>query len=143
MLMWFKSIGLTSTNGDISWRIVWSLMLFATTFLIPCVFHAWCAWKVADTWPWRIVFIALAISPVLTSGMQFIASVALMDTQSAIWTTYIGRGVLIFFIEGWAATRDLQSRRNRYWTHWAGVTLSLLVQLSSIAGGVAYWLYGP
>ena len=145
MLVWFKSIGSTSTNGDISWRIVWSLMFFATTFLIPCVFHAWCAWKVADTRPWRIVFIALAISPVLTSGffMQLIASVAFMDVQSAIWTTYIGRGITFFLIEGWAAVRDLQSQRNRYWTHWAGVALALLVQLSTIAGGVAYSLYGP
>ena len=145
MLVWLTSIGFTTANGYSSWRIVWSLMFFATTYLIPFIFHAWCAWKVADTWSWRIVFIAMAISPLLTSGflMQVIASVAFMNMQSAIWTTYIGRGLILLLVEGWAAARDLQSRRKRYWTHWAGVALSLLVQLSSVAGGVAYLLYGP
>jgi hypothetical protein len=142
-LMWVMSITAAPGGSRSSWWMLWSWMLFTTTFLVPFLFYAWCAWKVADTWPWRIAFAVMAISPVFTSGMmlQLFSSIAIANFQVIVWSAHIGRGVILILVEGWAAVSDLRTLRSRYWTHWAGVGLSLLVQLSSIVGVMAFLLY--
>jgi hypothetical protein len=75
-----------------------------------CAYEAWFR---SDALPWRILFMVLAITPivVLTLGLTAPASVAAIVLVTAIWN-------------------DLRQGRQHRWTHWLGAGIFLAIVLS-------------
>lgn len=105
--------------------------------IIPAIFFTLCAWKVADTRPWRAVFVFLAATMVATTswGSHVISSYRITPLSVAIAIPILAQSCFGLGIEGWAAVIDIHSRRARFWTHWAGIGLAILYQILFIAGG--------
>lgn len=111
--------------------------------LLPIVFYGWCAWKFADTWPWRLLFVLCAVAAVLTSSltmmlMQFVTNVGPNNIQTVIAVPYLLRGILLMAAGALAVVTDLTAQRKRSWTHWAAIFLWLFGQIGTLLLGVYY-----
>jgi hypothetical protein len=114
--------------------------------LLPVAFYSWCAWKIADTWPWRVLFVLCAVAAILTSTLmmllaQFIVRIGPSDIPFIIAVPQLMRGILLGGIGILVVVTDLAAHRNRSWTHWAGVILWLLGQVGSILSGLFYLFF--
>jgi hypothetical protein len=111
-------------------------------FLVPIVFYIWCAWRIADTGPWRLLFVLCALATLFMSPIWFavMSSVWRMDVKILNAIPYLIRGTALLLIGCLAIFNDLLSKRQRSWTHWAGSGVWLLGQTSTIFAGVFYWM---
>lgn len=114
----------------------------ATSSIIPLVFNVWCAWKVADTLKWRIAFIVFAISPILSGASSVLLGWATTPTgiKNAIAASSISLSAIRLIAVGFSALGDRLSGLQRFWTHWLGVGLFILVCVASIVGSAVAWL---
>jgi hypothetical protein len=106
--------------------------------LLPLAFFAYGAWAVADTRPWRWVFIAIAILhvlPVVQAADRLLIgfNVPIEIAHGAL--TFITAGVVLS-AESWAAKTDLAFQRARYWPHWAGLWLAIAKQSFNVVAAV-------
>ena len=128
---WFSSLPIFFSVGS---------LLFGV--LLPIVFYIWCAWKIADTWSWRLLFVSCALGAILTSTgsmilMQFVTN-SRGNLQTIIAVPYLMRGALLLIAGALAVVTDLAARRRRSWTHWAGIILWLFGQIGTLLMGVYY-----
>lgn len=111
--------------------------------LLPIVFYGWCAWKIADTWSWRLLFILCALTSFLTPTlsillMQSQGTVGPRNFQTAIGLPYLIRGTVLLAAGILVVATDATARRQRSWTHWAGIILWLFSQIGTLLLGVFY-----
>jgi hypothetical protein len=115
-------------------------LLFGVLF--PSAFYGWCAWKIADTWPWRGLFVLCALAAILISSLMvvlpFVMSIGPGNIPLFIGVPQLARGSLLLTAGALAVVTDLTARRKRSWTHWAGVILWLLGQAGTFVSGVYY-----
>lgn len=112
--------------------------------LLPIAFYGWCAWKIADTWPWRILFASCALSAILTSALsmmllQFMAGPS--NIQLIVGVPYLIRGAVLLGVGVQAVATDLATKRKRSWTHWVGILLWLLGQIGTFLMGLYYLFF--
>lgn len=105
--------------------------------IVPAIFFTLCAWKAADTRPWRVVFAFIAATMVVTTSWasHVLTSYWITPLSVAIATPILVQSCLGLGVESWAAVTDITTRRARFWTHWAGIGLAILKQILFIAGG--------
>jgi hypothetical protein len=134
-------------NSNDLWlfSIVVGLGSLVFAVILPIAFYAWCAWKIADTWPWRVLFIFCALGGVVSSSIivvfaQLFWNFSRSNIHIILSMPYLIRGAVLFPLGVLAAVTDFTSRRNRSWTHWTGLALWLLGQIGSVLTGV-YYLY--
>jgi hypothetical protein len=111
--------------------------------LLPIVFYIWCAWKIADTWPWRMLFIFSSLSAMVTSGLavmllQMMIGGGPANIRAIFGIPHLIRGTVLLAIGGLAIFSDLATKRERSWTHWAGAALWMLGQIGMILTEVFY-----
>lgn len=111
--------------------------------LLPMAFYGWCAWKVADTWPWRLLYALSALTAILTSTlsillMQILGTIGPRTFPTAIGLPYLIRGAVLLAAGMLVVTTDAMAQRNRSWTHWAGLILWLFGQIGTLLLGVFY-----
>jgi hypothetical protein len=111
--------------------------LYIVYHVVPAVFFLLCAWKVADTRPWRIVFAFIAATMVVTTSWvsHVLSSYWITPLSVAVAIPILAQSCLGLGIETWAAVTDVTSRRTRFWTHWAGIGLAILNQIMFVVGG--------
>jgi hypothetical protein len=131
---WQRNILVWTANDFIS-AIIQSL-LFTLNTLVPIAFFIWCAWRIANSWPWRLVFISssmldlvslvsLVITP-LGIGSPFI----LLDSANTIYLV-LQAPVLCFTTT--AIIHDVVARCPLSWTHWVGALLLVIDGLLLLA----------
>lgn len=111
--------------------------------LLPVVFYGWCAWKVADTWPWRLLFVLCAVAAILTSTLTMMIAQYIIgpnNIQSLIAVRPLFRGSMLFAAGVLAVASDLAAQRKRSWTHWAALLLWLFGQIGTLLTGF-YYMY--
>ncbi len=113
--------------------------------LLPVVFYGWCAWKIADTWPWRMLFVLCAVAAILTSTLtmmlaQYMTRIGPNNIQSLIAVPQLLRGSMLFIAGVLAVASDSAAQRKRSWTHWAGLFLWLFGQIGTLLAGF-YYMY--
>lgn len=128
---WFSSLPIFFSIGS---------LLFGV--LLPIIFYGWCAWKIADTGPWRLLFVLCALGAILTSTvsmilMQFVTN-SRGNLQTIFAVPYLMRGALLLAAGALVVVTDLTARRTRSWTHWAGLILWLFGQVGTLLLGVFY-----
>lgn len=111
--------------------------------LLPVVFYGWCAWKVADTRPWRLLFVLCAVAAVMTSSLPmmlilFVTNVRPNNIQIVHAVPYFVRGTMLMAVGTLAIVTDLIAQRKRSWTHWAALLLWLFGQIGTLLLGVYY-----
>ena len=111
--------------------------------LLPVAFYGWCAWRIADTWPWRVLFVLCAVAAILTSTLtvivlQFVTNIGPGNFRTVFAVPQLIRGVMLLGAGALAIVTDLTGRRKRSWTHWAGVILWLLSQVGAFVMGLYY-----
>lgn len=132
-------------------QVIWlySLVLglgsLVFTVLVPIVFYAWCAWKIADSAAWRVLFALCALTSLLSStffmiAAQFVVRFQPSNMQMFFAIPYLARGGILLPLGVIAAMSDLSAKRPRSWTHWAGLALWLLGQVSLLLVGL-YYMY--
>ncbi|MCI0491479.1 MAG: hypothetical protein L0Z07_00915, partial [Planctomycetes bacterium] len=126
---------------DVALAIIRLILVFAY-YGLPVLFFAWCAWRIADTRPWRILFTICAmgevvfILPILGIPLwQWVPS----NTAAAL---KISGSNVTLLLTAWAAAQDVLRKKQRSWSHWAGVGLFMAWRLSNLVGGVLllFWL---
>ena len=142
--------GRDGTPRDASWMTIVPLLMAGASLLfgilLPMAFYAWCAWKIADSWPWRLLFIICALTTVLTSTVsiilvQMFRSISPSDIQTVVGLPYLIRGGLLFAVGLLAALGDRLAERDRSWTHWVGIVLWLLGQIGAQLMGLYYLFF--
>ena len=100
--------------------------------------YAWGAWRVADTRPWRTLFIWVAIRSAWRST-QFVNPLLggstlrwLENINSACFATMSISLAVNSLLAAWAIANDIKGRRPRYWTHWARAALMTTGNLLSL-----------
>jgi hypothetical protein len=95
---------------------------------LPLLFYAWCAWRVADTRPWRVFFALYAV----TSALNFLPRYPIFQLlrPGLIVTSIVMLSVLM-----WIIATDYR-QQHRYWTHWLGVGLCVAITVLEFASGV-------
>jgi hypothetical protein len=132
---WYSSLPLLMGIGS---------LLFGV--LLPIAFYSWCAWKIADTWPWRVLFVLCALMAVLTSTlavmlMQGVTNVGPSNIQIIIAVPHLIRGTVLLAAGALAVATDLVAQRKRSWTHWVGLILWLLGQIGTLLMGLYYMFF--
>jgi len=129
---WGKSFALWSQQDKFFAVLSALYTIFAYANLaLPALFSAWCAWRVADTWPWRIFFSLSAIMRLL-SVLPLVA-IFLVLRAGVIVTSIVMLSVLLWIVATEYRTRE------RYWTHWLGVGLCVATTVLEFASGVINW----
>lgn len=150
ILLMLAFLGVGRTGRPPTWISSFSLFMGLGSLLfgvlLPIAFYGWCAWKIADTWPWRAVFILCALAAVLTSTlgsilMRFVMDFSPANIQYIIGVPQLIRGTLLLGAGLWAVASDLSANRRRSWTHWAGVILWLLGQIGALGIGLYYMFF--
>jgi hypothetical protein len=144
----FIGAGGTPRSSGMMWLFSMAFGIGSLVFgvLLPVAFYAWCAWRIADSWPWRTLFVFCALTSILSSSMfvlvaQFTTRVSSSNIQTIIAVPYVLRGAILFPIGAFAAANDLTARRERSWTHWVGLILWLLGQIGSLLMGLYYFYF--
>jgi hypothetical protein len=123
-------------------RFIWWIngLVFGT--VVPICFYTWCAWRIADTPLWRLLFASLAIMVLLSTPIMYLLLEFLPRTNGQ---AFAGVRSLIsaapqLILEVAAVVGDLVSGRKRAWTHWTGVGLSMFARILSICFAISFWL---
>jgi hypothetical protein len=97
--------------------------------LLPGIFFGWCAWRVADTWSWRLLFITRAAPALVVVAVL----VGLRPLVMPIYQWFVASGegyafghTLLALLALVTIVDDAKSGRPRYWTHWAAAVLLAL-----------------
>jgi hypothetical protein len=99
---------------------------------LPALFYAWCAWRVADTRPWRIFFSLNAMIRCLRIVSLY--SISQLLRAGTVFTSIVMLSLLI-----WTVATEYPWQQ-RYWTHWLGVGLCVATTVLEFASGVRNWL---
>jgi len=144
----FMRAGVSKNYGDFfNLGGVWIYYVIGVVlqFALPMILFIWCAWKVADSIPWRVIFLLRAIAPLISIPVMVVVFRVWFSSNprsmSAVPALAVG-GVLLPF-EIWALLGEALSGRCRYWTHWAGLGLSMFGHTLTFAWGVYYLLMLP
>ena len=116
---------------------------------VPATFYFLAARRVADTRPWRLFLILSAIGLAFQAGTNMMWTACYLTgfgvsayvnlwqqtilSTVARWLSYPGGWVLGAILLACPIVDDLVRRRPRYWTHWAGATISLAARFAIIA----------
>lgn len=127
-----------TTNG---WPFI-ALFLVGLNLIVVGI-SFWVAWRIADTWPWKLFFL---IEGVFVIG-SFVLPYFLRQLPMLFATLRLGTSLLGFVALLAAAIRDRRSLRNRDWAHWVGVFIRVgsyvIVLVSPFAGlitrAIANW----
>jgi len=154
LILYFVSLAfmvvMNAANGNpqsLGWfsmlSVIMGLGSFVFGVLLPIIFYVWCAWKIADTWAWRTLFVLCALAALLTSTfaimlMQFVVGYNANNFQIIFAVPHLIRGTMLLAIGAVALATDLAARRERSWTHWAGIILWLLGQVGTLLMGLYY-----
>lgn len=147
--LWWYSMGFDPSQGSIFrpgdrnelWAIL-DVVNFIVVYVASLVFFVWCAVKRADSWLWRLVFLALAISPILASGFVMFAfgRILGMDPRDSYVVIFGVRSAGLILLELSAVASDHLAHRARNWMHWAGLGIVIMMQLLSMLLAVIHWL---
>lgn len=129
---------LQGQNGLVAYWLatIWYSILYS---LLPLLFFVYCAWAIADTRPWRWVFIAivvLQVLPVVPLAHRLLMNLGVPMKNAHAVPTLITAGVILS-VESWAAQTDLVDKRARFWPHWAGLWLAIVKQSLIAIGAIA------
>lgn len=117
------------------------LAYVTVSYLLPVVFFAWCAWRIADTRAWRILFAIIALGHAIPTWMVFMfVGPPLVPPFSTIWVELLIRNSVMLVPGVWAMIGDYLQSRPRVWTHWVGTALFVISHFVIALGIVAYWL---
>jgi hypothetical protein len=138
--MLFVAVVRADSDLWLPYRVVTALM---SSSIIPLVFYLCCAWKVADTRAWRMAFVVLGVVPIVGSALMFYQAwgISISGMYSAAVASEIVQNATKMIAVGLAALGDRSGALQRYWTHWLGVGLFVLVCVSSVLGTVISLIY--
>ena len=106
----------------------WLFML-----IIPVAFNIWCAWRIADTRPWKWVFVTTAISQLLESSVAFWLVYSILGSSGIPYSILYFACAIIQVAAGlWAVSTDMRAKRPRWWPHWVGIGIAILIHTTSI-----------
>lgn len=110
---------------------------------LPAIFYAWCAWRVADTRPWRIFFSLNAINSLLhiLPLYRFLNTTSGRSISRVLSAEMVITSILMLSLMLWVVLTDYR-RRQRYWTHWLGVGLCIAAEVLGFASGLMNWFGG-
>jgi hypothetical protein len=140
LLLWNFSDALSFCGQFLQSILMWG---------VAATFYFLAARKVADTRPWRIFLILSAVGLAFQGGTNMMWTACYLTgfgvsayvnlwqqtilSTVARWLSYPGGWVLGAILLACPIVDDLVRRRPRYWTHWAGATISLAARLAIIA----------
>ena len=129
-------------EAGITLWLVANVLSLAIFYVVPLVFLAFCAWRVADTLPWRFLFAFLAFTKLITtsSAYHFLLHYLNVPIMAAANAPVLAYSSVTLGLAGWSAMIDWGSQRPRFWPHWAGLGLSIITQSLRVGGGV-FWLF--
>jgi hypothetical protein len=144
LLRWLlgPDIGTAASNLNSNW-VFWLIFngLYAAIFFGTAAFYGWCAWKVADTLPWRFTFALLSLTVLAVQPWSLLATRSGYSRVVAVMIPVLAQGGTVLLLEIWAAADDLYSRRARFWTHWVGIALSMMAQTLLIVWCLINWFH--
>ena len=126
---------------DVALAVVY-FVLVLIYYGLPVLLFGWGAWRVADTWPWRILFTILAIGSVLSIVPLFSIFTNRFGwaVNVAIAATFVSRSGTTLLVAVWVTINDCIRRQKRVWTHWAGLGLFIVERLLNVVNGLFFWL---
>jgi hypothetical protein len=145
MVLVMAMIGNNASPSNVSGIRLLSTVLGVGSLLfgviLPMAFYAWCAWKVADTGPWRMLFVCCAVMSAMSQtfvvfAVQFVMRISPTNIPIVFAVPHLARGAVLLPMGAFVAMSDLARRTVRSWTHWAGLILWLM-------GLVGMLLTGP
>ena len=91
---WQNVLGAGDSAGTL--RFIWWSTNMVFSMIVPICFYAWCAWRVADTPQWRIVFVMFAATAIFMGPFTYLFFTLLAETGLSFATPFIGivRGIL-------------------------------------------------
>lgn len=119
-----------SSGGVLTW--IFTIVNLAI-YLGLMAFYGWCAWKIADTQPWRLTLASLALE-VFVFPLSFVLIHYGYARNTAVVIPALVATCTVMLLEIWSIANDVASRRERFWMHWVGVSLSMTGRVLSIAG---------
>jgi hypothetical protein len=127
-------------SDDITAMIV-SISMAIVYYGLSVLFYGWCAWNIADSLPWRLLFIWYAVGQMafVPPVYLLVESMTGMPIRDSFNIVYIMRAALTLALLGLAVINDAAHGRPRYWTHWLGVVLLLSGSLLGLISGALYW----
>jgi hypothetical protein len=137
---WGKSFALW-TQEDKFFAVVSALYLIVVYLnrAAPALFYAWCAWRVADTRPWRIFFSLHAIIGLLGVVPLYYFSTPGSSIFQVRHAATLVTNIAMLSLLVWIAATEYR-RQQRYWTHWLGVGLCVATTVLEFASVVMNWL---
>jgi hypothetical protein len=103
--------------------VAYQTIVFALQYGLPLILFSWCAWKVADSLPWRMYFVLLAIGPLLFNLLVTFWGTGMPTAYILLHLARTALGLLFLLT---AVAQEIAAHRARYWTHWLGIGLTLL-----------------
>jgi hypothetical protein len=126
--------------GDIARALFWTCG-FLLQLGIPTAFFGWCAWKIADSLVWRLVFASFCLGLMAWQVVMFFAFDSMTRTAPGYFMA-----VYVFVPSYFAAilatsaiASDYLTARPRSWLHWAGAGLFALSQWWVVLTSLVWW----
>lgn len=119
---------------------------YTAQYTASLLFSAWCTWKVADTRAWRAVFAIRTIGSLLSACLAFPVMFYYLQVwmfgkpQLIIYGSWLLRGLIQLIADCAAGANDRRRALPRSSTHWAGLFLSIIGDVLSIASAALYAL---
>lgn len=136
---WGKSLSLWSQQDKLFAILsVLQVVVIYINRLLPVALYIWCAWRVADSRPWRIVFwFRTAISLLGIVGLYgvlvriFHWSLPRVLSVQSLFVSSALASIMAYII-----ATERRGEPKRYWTHWLGVAVCVATELIYLAGGL-------
>jgi uncharacterized membrane protein len=138
---WGKSFALWSQQEKLVAVVsVLYVILANLNRALPAMFYAWCAWRVADTRPWRVFFCAKVVVGVLSLVplSRFFDMTTVSSISQVLSAQMVVISIVMLSLLTWIITTEYRGQQ-RYWTHWLGVGLCVATSVLELASGLLRW----
>ncbi len=140
---WHKSLWDFSDIFVAVWSILYTILVIVVAAL-PVLFYLWCALRVADTRPWRVLFSLAAIRS-LIDALPLVRIFAFLlpgwPLERLFALEMVTTSILLLSVMGWIVWNERRLRLRRFWTHWLGVGLYAANEALNLSGGVIEWVW--
>jgi hypothetical protein len=144
LLLWSLGPDFASAahNLDLGGFVAWTFRIAnGAIYFGLMAFYGWCAWRIADSLPWRLTFAMLALAVVAAPLTIVFMTRFGYSPNLAVAASALVPGCVVLLLEIWCVTDDLIYNRARFWTHWVGLVLSIPGKLLLIVGGLINLFY--
>ncbi|HEX5471646.1 MAG TPA: hypothetical protein VFW73_07150 [Lacipirellulaceae bacterium] len=133
---WSKSLWNFSDIFLAAQSVLYTILLFVVAAL-SVLFFLWCAVRVADSRPWRVLFLLAAVRSLidlLPLTRIFLPTSWPLDRVIAL--KMIVTSTVMLSVLGWIAWNERRLRRKRFWTHWLGMGFYAVGDILELSGGI-------